>query len=97
MSYQIDRRPPPQRQIDETPPATQKFGVHTFGSFLRQERLSRGLSRALLGAKTQIQPARLIGFESNAGVPGLSEISRLADALGIQREVLLREAGLLRT
>jgi len=64
---------------------------------LKQPRLNRRLSRALLKAKTDIDSAGLSGFESNAAMRTIAEIGRLADALGIERRVIPKEVGLPRS
>ena len=97
MNDQVNRKRLPQAQTGETPLTLERFAVHTLGHVLKQERLNRGMSRALLTARTQIAPKRLSGLESNAAVPSLPEIGLLAEAFGVEREVLLRELGLLRT
>lgn len=95
MSHHIDH--PRRHDAEEgSTPGAERFGVHTFGHFLKQERMSRGISRAVLAAKTGIDAEHLSAFESNAAVPGFSEVTRLADALGIDRSTLLREQGLLK-
>jgi len=96
MTSQINRRRFQAPQGDDKSPGAERFGVHTFGNFLKQERLRRGISRSLLSARAQIEPARLSSFECNAVVPHLDEMERMAKAMGLERELLLRKLGLLR-
>jgi len=94
MTSQINRKRLPSRPADESPGA-ERFGVHTFGSFLRHERLAHGMPCAVPAANS-IEMPRLAGFEANAFTPTLPEIGRLAEALGTAKEVIIREAGMIR-
>jgi hypothetical protein len=47
-------------------------------------------------AANSIEMPRLAGFEANAFTPTLPEIGRLAEALGTAKEVIIREAGMIR-
>ncbi len=57
MTSQINRRNIRPRLTDDESRGAERFGVHTFGGFLKQERLSHSISRTMMAAKTNIATA----------------------------------------
>jgi ribosome-binding protein aMBF1 (putative translation factor) len=67
----------------------------TFGAFLRQQRLARGLSRSVLAGQTGVAEARLAKIELNQAVPSCASIRRLAPILDVPEDALMEAAGYL--
>jgi len=61
------------------------------GIAIRQERLWLGLTSAELAGRASLSPAYLSRIEKGNANPSLNVLSRIAGALGLPREVLLKD------
>lgn len=79
-------------------PSSSINGLHakTFGSFLRQQRLARRLSRQLLASRTGVAEGTLEKIELSQAVPSCQDIKRLAPVLEVPEQVLMEVAGYLK-
>lgn len=79
-------------------PASSLAGLRstTFGSFLRQQRVARSLSRALLASRTGVEESALKKIELNQAVPSCQDIKKLARVLQVPEQTLMEAAGYLK-
>jgi ribosome-binding protein aMBF1 (putative translation factor) len=79
-------------------PASCLDGVQsaTFGGFLRHQRVARGLSRALLASRTDLEEATVEKIELNEAVPSYRDVKKLARVLKIPEQALIDAAGYLK-
>lgn len=85
----------PARNGWQPPPTSSLHGLHstTFGSFLRQQRVARGLSRQLLASLTGVEEGTLEKIELNQAVPSYQDIKNLAPVLEVPEQALMEVAG----
>lgn len=65
----------------------------TFGALLRELRMKRFISRAMLAAKSGVSQPHLAALEDNQAVPSINDIKRLSPVLGVASDQLLAMAG----
>ena len=79
----------------DLPSSSSINGLHstTFGSFLRQQRVARGLSRQLLASRTDVAEGTLEKIELSQAVPSCQDIKKLARVLEVPEQALMEVAG----
>jgi len=68
----------------------------TFGSFLKERRVARGMPRRALAVRAAIEEKRLMAIELNQSPPSYREIRSLASVLRLPERELLEAAGCVR-
>ena len=66
--------------------------MRRIGENIRFYRNLRSLTQTALARKVQVAPAYISQIEANQGVPSLKVTRRIANVLGIEMSVLVREA-----